>query len=547
MTAERDIDGLVTTWLRAEATTGGASSRVLERTLDQVGGMGQERPIVSWRLPERQTRRLALAVALAATLLALAGVAVFIGSHLPEQTLPAPSRVVPVATPVPAPAGPPADVIERGAADASIGHMTWTRLLGDATNLPAQWIVETPDGFASLEPGIGRSGSRLLVSADGQEWSEAPLPVPVTTGLHLVRSGDEFWISSEDGRLWRSTDFRAWTEVDLGDLIAPAVRGFERTVRLGTPITIGATTMLPLSVYGTLALDQVFDVALESDEVLRLSGGYQDQVLGDVRDVIRVRDPLPGIDTDAEVVGQIRLSAAGSVVTVLDGAQDVPLAWFDTSSLGEDAAAVAERLNMNEPFRYPIGTMVLTDGRIQEAGLPPGASAWALGDAFVAVADDDTIWRSTDGVEWVSLGPPTLPALALELGDLYPIAEPGGGLGAVMMLESDGVQTFEYWTSTNGLEWGRIGVLPAGVSQVIPAGPGRYLAKGEDLAMRSSTTTEEWALVDGLDGFDSLVGEYGGRMLHSVAGDTVFLVEDAFNGERILWVIELDPASNPTP
>jgi len=544
MTDERSIDGLVTAWLRAEATTGGASGRVLERALDQVTNVGQDRSVIPWRLPERQARRLALVAVIAATLLAMAGVAVFIGSELEDEAVPAPSRLVPIATPVPVPAGLSAEVVDRGAADASIGQVRWTSLLGDETNLPSEWIVATPDGFASLEPGLPQNGSRLLVSSDGLDWSEAPLPVPATTRLHLARSGDEFWISSEDDQLWRSTDFETWTEVDLGDIVPPGVHGFDRRTRFGPPVTIGAASVLPLHVTGSLALDQLFDVALEPNEILRLSGGYRDQVLGDVRDVIRAPSSSPGFEADARVVGSIRLSVAGSVITVLDATSGAAMAWFDTASLGADATSVAERLNENEPFTYPVGTLVLTEGGVREAGLPLGASVMAVEGAFIAVADDDTIWRSTDGLEWTSLGLPTLPPTALDLGDLHATAEPGGGLGAVMMLESDGVQTFEYWTSRDGLDWDRVGVLPAGVSQVIPIGPGRYLAKGDDLAMRSSTTTEDWTHVEGLDGFDSWIGESGGMSLHSVAGDTVFMVEVALTGERVLWVIELEPTAS---
>ena len=79
-----------------------------------------------------------------------------------------------------------AEVIASGSARTRIGRVSWTAVKGDATNLPFGQVFATPDGYAAFEPFPSEHGSRFWTSADGLDWSVAPMPVP-TEGMGVAQ------------------------------------------------------------------------------------------------------------------------------------------------------------------------------------------------------------------------------------------------------------------------------------------------------------------------------------------------------------------------
>lgn len=414
-----DLERLVTDWLRAEAPAR-APDRVLALALDRVAVVGQEHSLTQWRFSDRSgTSRMTLIAATAALLVLLAAVA-FIGSQIREEVRPAP--IPPPAAPVVPPAPPvrQATRVGSGTATTDLGTLDWIAVEGDATNIPSSRIFETPGGFAAIEPNLDRAASRFWVSTDGLTWATVPLPVPATGAVNHAVAAGEHWIwSSRDMRTWRSADFVTWTEVDLAGLGPPTIDGVEWEFFSGGPVTAGSTTLMPWTVIGNLALEELLGVTLPPGETLVMEYQRDVPALGDQRVISRVPMTIIGPDTETRArVGSIQVELDGTVVTVTDAEREIVLSEIDATTIGADPATLADELNRFGFIRGPGTGALITQGGAQSLPSPPDlAFLTALDDRFVAITEDRLgapgarlTWTSTDGLDWESLGPPEFPA-----------------------------------------------------------------------------------------------------------------------------------------
>lgn len=569
MIGEVDLERRVTDWLRVDAPDR-APERVLAATLDRVAVLGQERTLPRWRLGDRRgSNRVVLIAATAALLALLVATAVFIGNQLREDVQPAPTvapSVAPTVAPTapastsfaatapPAPARLPTTMVDSGAATTDIGRIAWTTVKGDASNLPWGEIFETPEGFASIETDVATRTSRLWLSADGLDWQVAPMPVPAEGFVgHSVAAGEHWISSSTDLRIWRSSDFATWQEVDLAAVRPPAIHGIRWSFGVGGPATLGSTTVVAWSAIGSLALDEHFDVPLRPDQELTVDAGNDPAAIGDVRPVYRRDITINsfGIGSDEGEpnlvqVGSIRVEVADQLVTVIDAERDVVLAEVDAMLVGVPAVDLADGLNLYGQTEGPGHGALITGGTASAITLPDG-DIWTIRGRFTALADDSNgqlvVWTSTDGVDWTSLGPPVFPTATGDLGVL-PQATDAEPLTAVARIEKSGAERFELWTSTDGRRWKRLGVLAKDLEMPItPAVSGGFLAIGGDFRIHVSGTGADWAVVKGLAGVLETVSANGGTHRTWATRDTIFHMDAPLTGERIMWVMRIDPGS----
>lgn len=163
---------------------------------------------------------------------------------LPEATTP---TTVPEATPHTT--IPQNDPPTAGTLSTPLGPARWVRIPADGSLRPAYGgqAVEWPSGFAIFQPPNFLGPMRLLVSEDGTEWHEEPIPAfPATVenaSLSLVN--DVYWlVATPPGRMWRSTDGTSWDEIDPNQLLPPNPHDLSwLQQRYSPPISLGDLTI----------------------------------------------------------------------------------------------------------------------------------------------------------------------------------------------------------------------------------------------------------------------------------------------------------------
>lgn len=521
----------------------------------------------------RLTPQLVWIILVAVTLIALIG-SLVVGGILRDRRVPAvlpPTVLMPpsaTAEPPPTPS-PNRPVFTSGTAATSIGQLSWTRADGDATNIPAGDIFETPNGYAAIEPDPDRRRSRFWMSSDGLEWAFGPMPVPATGAVGHAVAGGEHWIwSTRELRLWRSSDFAAWTEVDLEALQPPPVDGVDWEFRPRGPTTVGSTTIFPWDLAGVVALDKLLGIPLEAGQWLSLERSGEEPALGDVRGVFR--GPLIAFDQGDEPpvrVGSIRVESDGSIVTITDAEREIVVAEIDADVVGIPAATLADDINRDGSINVLRGGAVISSGIARALSYPlpltppPFDRAprdrffdlVSIEERFVGLTQDPQgpdasrlVWTSTNGLDWESLGPPDLPSAATataHFGQILrrPAGDPGSPLVAAVVIDEAAEQRLELWSSVDGLSWVQLGLVytyPEGSLDPFHAPSGGYLATGDDLRVHVSPTGAEWTVVDGLIGVGGSL-ENGGALARALTQDAAFIVELPFNGDRVMWVIRV--------
>ena len=375
---------------------------------------------------------------------------------------PSPSAV-PSVLPAATSAASPATIGASGTTDTVIGPISWTKVRGDASNVPFGPVFQTPSGFAAIEPDLDRRGSRFWTSTDGIEWVVAPMPVPAAGVVEMGQAAGEHWIwSRTDFRLWRSSDFATWTEFDLDARKPPAIEGVDWGFSPSGPVTVGTTTLLPWRVLGKLAVDELLEIPLVPGETLTTTNRGDPKPAPGERDIYRGRKTFIGSDGEDRVkVGSIRVQVDGAVVTVYDAGRDIPVARIDASNVGIPAADLARTLEEDLDFHGLGSGVVIADGDVQGFAPPPGDVTYlgARAGRFIALTEDDqgirgVIWTSTNGLDWESLGPPVLPLSSgtprMGLLERSP-SDPGEPLtAAVLITEDEDTQRMELWSSTDG-------------------------------------------------------------------------------------------------
>ena len=286
-----------------------------------------------------------------------------------------------------------------------------------------------------------------------------------------------------------------------------------------------------------------------------IGGSRDDPALGDVRDVWRVRTTLIGPDTEGRVkVGSIRIELEGTVVTVTDAERGVVMAEIDTDVIGGEPATVADDLNRYGFIRGPGQGVVVADGTARRLETPMEMDyVDAVDGRFIAMSGLYSgpvreTWASTDGIEWTSLGPPVGPVAAPLVSLFEVLPNPDGvtdePMTAVVMIDEAGTQRTEMWSSTDGVDWDRIALTfthPETGFRPFRVPSGGYLATGDDYRMRVSATGDDWTTVEGLDDVGQRMEE-GGTGMVSKTDHTIFYADLPLSGDRVLWVLRIDPA-----
>ena len=440
-------------------------------------------------------------------------------------------------------------VTASGSAATDIGRVSWTRVTGDATNLPIGQIVETPDGYLAIEQPSLASAHRFWSSEDGLSWTAAPSPVPAEGPISYATAAGEHWMSApRDFRLWRSSDFASWTEVDLGPLEPPAVAGIDWLFRPTGLAAIGPTSVMAWDdVHGLLDLEALLGITLGPGDWAGIGPPWESE-LGEERPVA-VRHPRWSDDPDR--VGAIRVLLDGSVVSVIDVAQGNVVATIDADEVGVPAEDIAKGLNELGQFARPASGAVITGDTVQPLDGPSDITYLeAVEDRFVGLAggprDEPVVWASADGDAWEALGPPTFPSTP-DWFDMVqrPGRTPSQPLEAAVHIDGPGRQRQELWDSVDGRTWTRRSVLathPEPFHRVVAAFPRGYLGVGDDQRVRVSRNGKRWVRVKDLTG---LVKGFGGSerlSTSSVVRDGVFFMIDTPDRGRVLWKVRVDTA-----
>jgi hypothetical protein len=251
----------------------------------------------------------------------------------------------------------------------------------------------------------------------------------------------------------------------------------------------------------------------------------------------------------------IRVDQDGSVVTVTDVGRDVVLAEIDAAALGTDPDMLALQIRNELVFRAPGGGIAIT-GDVAHAVLSGLELTFveAIGDRFVAMAgdvhtDDDpasrTVWGSTDGLDWESLGPPSYPpggtphlSLLSRNGD---VRRP---LAATVIIDDAETQRMELWSSHDGQTWARLGEVRDMTPMYAPAS-GYIALDAPDASVHVSATGGDWETVDGPQGLGASGEESGGTGWSGSARDSSFLSEVPNVGDRTLWVLTQSASATP--
>jgi hypothetical protein len=260
------------------------------------------------------------------------------------------------------------------------GSFTWTRRDGDASSIPFGNVVPIPSGFAVVEAAVGSGGGYLWTSDDGSQWERADLPVDGATQPLLVHTQSGYWLSSnaEDERMWHSSDFASWDEIDIrsmGDAF-PVVRPY---VEPGGPVLVDLS---PWNARGA--------VVSAGDAVVtpwaRASGEMLLAVSDSFGAPFAPSDAPWGTGFARIVPFEDRLVAyAGGLL-----GDPVTTIWTSVDGRTWEGSGTVR-------FADPTGAAEVHSYDIAERD----GTLLALVGHFCYV---DALWRSTDGIEWEHLG-----------------------------------------------------------------------------------------------------------------------------------------------
>ena len=441
-------------WQASDTAGAPSATAVAARITSRVGAPSTELRLA---LP-----RLVWAVLAGLLIVALAGLGL-VGTGLVRPPLLSTSSAAPspIRTPA-ASARPHGPLVATGSASTAIGQLSWTSLRGDQTNVPLGAVFEVPGGYAALEQAPDGQSSRLWQSPDGVSWTVTPMPVPASGPVsHWATSGGHWLWSEHELQLWHSSDFHNWTEVSLDSVLPPAIEGVTWVVWPHTVTSLGTTTVVPWSVGGRLALEQLLDFRLAPGEQWELSWSSGPLPLGTARDVFRTRRPQTsgrsGFDPNRIKVGSIRVGIDGSFVTITDADRNVTVARIDSRLIGTPASTVAAYINGEGDLPWFEAGAVISDATVQTFDPPVGYGGplaghyyhdelFAAQDRFVAFGADQqgstgsvVAWTSANGLDWQREGSPVFPLAAgeaLSPGEQF-LLRPGGSEGRLAGVRAD--------------------------------------------------------------------------------------------------------------
>jgi hypothetical protein len=164
-----------------------------------------------------------------------------------------------------------------------------------------------------------------------------------------------------------------------------------------------------------------------------------------------------------------------------------------------------------------------------------------------------TLWASNDGLDWEWLGKPGIPASDTNTTYMNPVlrrpdnADGERVIAPVVIDEAGGGQRVELWSSADGLTWLSDGVVTTydgtGTEGRLPsfAPSGGFLAAGDDLRLHVSPDAREWAPVDGFEVAGADPDQPGWAQVLGVTGEAAFMADDLDNGDRVLYVLRVEP------
>jgi hypothetical protein len=343
--------------------------------------------------------------------------------------------------------------VASGTLKTPLGPARWVHLYGADRLLPESLsdLIRVPGGYATTEP-----PGHIWFSPDLLHWKQLTPPVS-SRWSQLSASGPDYWLQTtgdpaKDGyegeRLWRSTDARTWTEVDLSELglPQPSTLGWQVWTEAGVASN-GRIAIVPLTY-------RVWDMSETLGLHFDASGSYQPGAThleaGDGGTYI-VRGGY------GEELATVRFEETSDGLRVLRGddrqelavARDLDLAFIERWA--DSMAPVTER------------RLAIIDGSDVRFGtipkVPTGSTlgVWAKDDSFIAAAPGPDgflqTWSSRDGDAWVA---------GETIGD--DDGEPAGfwyvpwrsGDGTWRATTRDANDRFMNWASPNLTDWQRV-------------------------------------------------------------------------------------------
>ena len=264
----------------------------------------------------------------------------------------------------------------------------------------------------------GFFGQRIVVSANGTDWAEVPMPadlfpeqVDVSAGRWAVTGRIPDVDRSDVGpdRVFFSDDQGAtWTEVAV-DIPTEAASPYAgRSLRASSVLVSGERIVVPLLAFPSFDGQTLLDDLglLPPDRKVILSLPTSDGVSFTL---INADTPYPHSDLTSAAFGLI--AAYGLLVIT-----DEPDLSYDELDLSYDEVGLTfdEMFDLSNPFDVLQTRLYVSDGSSGEVAASFGSlvsAAAATGEGFVLIAADDsggTVLSSPDGLVWSegpSLGP----------------------------------------------------------------------------------------------------------------------------------------------
>jgi hypothetical protein len=246
-------------------------------------------------------RRWPLLLVAAAVSVALVGATIaYVGSQVRTAVTPTPvPSSAPSSLPTLAPsAGPPGTTLSSGVTETPIGRLSWTRLEGDASTIPAGEILRAADGslFAIESPstpgGLPLDGARLWRGVDGA-WIDLDEPLPAVGRVSGEVVDGELLLWDQGYSLWRG---EALDHVDLSDLKPEPIAGVEWRNTIVSALATDAGMIIAWGVRGAIQYDDLLGFTTEPGESLRVGDDpeHTSPTLGEVRPVYGSRHRLVG-------------------------------------------------------------------------------------------------------------------------------------------------------------------------------------------------------------------------------------------------------------
>ena len=416
--------------------------------------------------------------------------------------------------------------------ETSLGTLTWAEAEFDTPLLPQGEIQVDP-----LEGGYvihAYDGGGTWRSADGLTWARDDSPSPFGDAAYVYYL--DGFAMVDPGQVWEARDGE-WVELSLEAASVPDIDDLDWITYPGTPVASGGTTVLPVSVVGTIRWGDLYGT--DSYECGQPEPCRQEPWAGwsSFSQTFDVHDAETGAS-----VAFLQATVAGKRVVLTDISSEEVVHEIALSSRAA-ADQFLEDMTPDGTIVVP-GVLGASGGNDQFYPVPWDGytTIHATDNGFVAFENFDypggtldeppRIWRSVDGTSWRDSGSVDF------LPDRYQYAQVqtvSGQLVARVVTDlnpNSDENGFEEWVSSDGVEWTQRDSNLAAEAWIQKADYG-FMATGW-----VGFGPRFWVSGDGATWEDiSLpVGRTSDSAYYGTAGELIYHSSVGSNGIGTLWI-----------